>query len=344
MVAHDAEQTVRRAVESLQNQSLGNFELVVVDAGSRDGTGRLLDSLAERDMRLRVAHVGECGRPEALNLALGRALGRYALVFDADGWAGPNQLGEMVKAAEDSSLELVVGGLALSVSVGAGRLTKLEMAVTEPHVFVAQHDFRAAAWRLFGTGQLLPASAKLFSLDRVRQLGARFDDDSPTDHSFVIDYLRDVERVGVLAGASYHVTRLFAQAMRGRAGEEGYRRLEDEHSELVDLYRHWGLDGDVSSVEMLQSRYLEQLAGCVEGICGWGSSVPAAEQRREVARMIGTERAQLAASVARPRGNSARAMLAPIRSGNVALACAQARLISLLRRGGVAEVVPDAYL
>lgn len=343
MVTRDAEGSVRRAVESVQNQSLRELELVVVDAGSRDATARQLEAIAERDLRVEVVRADRCGRQRALGLALERARGTYVVVMDADGWARPTMLADMVSLARERSLELVVGGIELSVSVTGGRTIEVSLE-SDPEVFPAQHEFRAAAWRLFSSGLLLPASAKLFERARAAEVGAAFAPERATDHSFTLSYLRDVERVGVLGGTCYHVDRSFDASVRREAGREGYRRLEAEQDALVALYRHWGLEGDVASMEMLQSRYVEQLVGCVEGACGRGSALSSAEQRRLVGDMIGTERARVAASVARPRGNDARSMLMPIRSGNVALVCAQARLMDLLGRGRPAEVVPDAYL
>lgn len=343
MVAHDAEGSVRRAVESVQNQSLRELELVVVDAGSQDSTLRQLEAIAERDLRVEVVCADRCGRQRALGLALERARGTYLVVMDADGWVRPTMLAEMVSLARERRLELVVGGIELSVSLAGGRSSEVVMSA-EAEVFPTQHEFRAAAWRLFSSGQLLPASGKLFERARVEEVGATFSPAHATDHSFVLDYLRDIERVGVMSGTCYHVERVLGAEQRRNAGHEGYRRLEAEQGALVGLYRHWGLEGDVASMEMLQSRYIEQLVGCVAGACGRGSALSSSEQRRLVASMIGTERAQVASSVARPQSNDARAMLAPIRSGNVALICAQARLMGLLSRGRVADVVPDAYL
>ena len=79
-------------------------------------------------------------------------------------------------------------------------------------VFLTQHDFRASAWRLFATGGLLPASAKLFRLDRVRELGLSFVSSGSFDHLFVLDYLSDVERVGIM----------FMEAARRAPLNDGY--------------------------------------------------------------------------------------------------------------------------
>ena len=342
MAAHDAEGSVRRAVESVQNQSLRELELVVVDAGSGDGTARQVEAMAERDLRIELVRADACGRQAALELALERAHGRYVLVMDADGWLVPTALSDLVDLADARSLELVVGGLGMSLVSEGGRTLEAEL-VSEGVVFPTQHDFRAGAWKLFGSGQLLPASAKLFDRDRAERLGLEFPAPCPSDHTFVLEYLADVERVGVLGGVAYRVGRRRAEKGRATTGLQAYRTLEAEREALLALYRHWGLEGDAASMEMLQSRYLERLVSCIEGACARGATSSAAEQRNLVARMIGTEHAQLAASVAHPRGAAARSMAAPIKTRNVTLVCAQARLLSLFG-GRLSETAPDAFV
>lgn len=341
MVAHDAEGTVRRAVESLQNQTLRNFELIVVDTASEDSTLRQLEAMAERDMRICVVRADACDRQTALNLALERASAPYFLVADADGWADQAMLQTLYDAAEKDALELVIGGFVLSLRLSGSRSARAEVS-SEASAFPTQHDFRAAAWKLLAAGQLLPLGAKLFSRALVTRRDVSFSPSSGSDHAFVAGFLADVERVGVCGGTCYHLERGVSAAVP-RTVPEAYRRIEREHADLLELYRHWGLEGDPASMGALQDRYIEQLMNCVERVCGKGSHVSSADQRRIVAQMIDTDRAQLAASVARPRGNAARAMLAPIRSHNVALVCVQTRLLSLLRPG-IADVAPDFFV
>ena len=342
MALQDAEKTVRRGVESLQNQTLANFELIAVDAGSADGTVDQLETIAERDMRVAVVRAGRCSRPEALDLALGRARGEYVLVMDADGWADRTMLEDLVLAAREGSLELVAGGFTVALGVGDGRAVET-VAASEGEVFATQNDFRAAAWGLFASGQLLPTCAKLFSRSLLERSRASFAAEGRRGHDFVLAALRDVERVGVLGGICYHVSRRLAPVGGAAGFQRSYRQLEDEHTALLELYRCWGLEGDAASMEMLQSRYVERLAACVEAVCGRGSRVPAPEQRRIVSEMIETDRAQVAASVAHPRNNAVRALLAPIRAHNASLVCVQTRLLSMLRPG-IAGANPDLFV
>ena len=342
MASHDAEKTVRRCVESLQGQTLNNFELIVVDTGSSDGTVRQLDALSERDMRIEAVHADGCSRAEALDLALGRARGTYVLVMDEGGWADRTMLEDLVGMAEKDALEMVVGGFALTLVAPDGRRSEA-MVCAERAVYPLQHDFRAGAWELFAEGLLLPTCAKLFSRALLEECGARFSVGGRFGHSFVLACLGDVERVGVLGESRYHVTRRLPVASGSAFVERCYHRLDEGHTDLLGLYRHWGLEGDAASMEMLQNRYVEQLASCIEVTCGRRSRVPSADQRRIVAEMIDTDRAQVAASVAHPRDNAVRALLAPIRAHNASLICVQTRLLSLVRPS-LASAVPDLFV
>lgn len=80
-----------RAVESILAQSLGDFEFLVLDDGSTDGSRDYLSSL--RDPRLRVVyHEANGGLPQRLNEGIGLARGRYVARMDADDVAAPHRL------------------------------------------------------------------------------------------------------------------------------------------------------------------------------------------------------------------------------------------------------------
>ena len=113
---------MRRALESLQAQTFTNFEVVAVDAGSTDGTARILDTMSERDMRISVTHVEDKSVFSALDLALSRARGEYVLMMRQSAWAEPALLAELLDAAQKSDLELVMGGFTVNVAVGSREL------------------------------------------------------------------------------------------------------------------------------------------------------------------------------------------------------------------------------
>ncbi len=80
------------AVESILRQTLTDFELVVIDDGSIDGTPAWLDACALSDHRVRVFHQANTGLTRALNAGLQHCRGPYVARMDADDLAHPCRL------------------------------------------------------------------------------------------------------------------------------------------------------------------------------------------------------------------------------------------------------------
>lgn len=330
MSARNAGESVRRAVESLQRQTLSDFELVVVDDGSSDRTGEILDRIAEKDLRINVLHRANVGASAALGVALGEARGSYVLPMEATGWAEPELLADLVDAMERDRLELVVSSVSVD-SLNRRGETVSEVIGHEDALYATQAEFRSAAWQLFDAGLLDGVMGKLYQRERIEGLGLRLGPEDASGQCFILGYLRDVERVGVLGHAGLHQGHQ-AEADAPAWQPDLYDRLEREHAELLNLYRHWGLDGDPASMEVVQRRYLDRLVGCIGALYDSSCTLSTEEKRALVERMITSERAQLAVQVARPRSRAAALMLTPIRTKNVPFALIEARFLSLLRR------------
>ena len=83
MPVYNGEKTIKLALASLLNQSYTNWECVIVNDGSTDGTRSILDSL--KDPRFRIFHLNKnCGRGVARDEALKRSEGDYLAYLDAD--------------------------------------------------------------------------------------------------------------------------------------------------------------------------------------------------------------------------------------------------------------------
>ena len=322
---------IRRAVESIQKQSLKDLEILIVDDGSRDGTGSICDRMAERDVRIDVFHLENGGAPAARNYALDRARGKYVYFLDGDDWAEPGMLADMVGLAEKSSLELVVAGFYIDTYYKGDSFVS-ETKSRPSKIYNTQHDFRADAYQLFDQNLLYPPWNKLFLRSRIESQNVRFKHTFWDDFPFVLDFIRDVERVGVIERAYYHFIRAREESETARWRPGVYEKREEEHTWMLDLYEHWGLAGDPASMEMIERRYIERLVGCIENVCNPSCTLTKAEKRALVEKMITSERAQTAVAVAKPRSRMMALMLGPIKSKNVGLALKEGSIISFVKR------------
>ncbi|TDE25237.1 glycosyltransferase family 2 protein [Actinomadura sp. 6K520] len=167
MPVYNGRDTVGRALESVFAQTLPaeEIEVVVVDDGSTDGTGALLDELARAHGRLTVIHQansGGCGAPR--NRGLERASGRFVFFLDADDRLGPEALERMTAMAERHDTDIVLGK---QVGTGGRRVPKRVFARTIERTHVLDPDCD-----LFP--QMSMASLQLFRRSLIDRAGLRF--------------------------------------------------------------------------------------------------------------------------------------------------------------------------
>jgi glycosyltransferase EpsE len=89
---YNGEAYVDRAIPSILSQSFEDFEFILVDDGSQDGTLEILRDLASRDPRVRVLTPGRLGFAGALNHGIAQARGEYIARQDFDDRSYPDRL------------------------------------------------------------------------------------------------------------------------------------------------------------------------------------------------------------------------------------------------------------
>ena len=106
---YNARTTLRRCVESVLNQEFTDFELILADDGSQDGSGGLCDQFARADGRVRVLHKANSGVSDTRNQAMAQARGEYLQFLDADDWITPNATKLLVRDLVMADFYRVVG-------------------------------------------------------------------------------------------------------------------------------------------------------------------------------------------------------------------------------------------
>ncbi len=96
MPAYNAARYVRAAVASILAQTYADFELLVLDDGSTDGSGDIVDEVADRRIRL-VRNEANLGLTRSLNRGLGLARGELIARQDADDLSAPDRLTKQVE-------------------------------------------------------------------------------------------------------------------------------------------------------------------------------------------------------------------------------------------------------
>lgn len=101
MPVWNAAETLQSAMSSVLVQSLADWELMVVDDGSSDGSGELAERLAEQDQRVKVLRRERRGIVAALQAGCAVARGGYLARMDADDWMAPQRLEKQWRFLEE---------------------------------------------------------------------------------------------------------------------------------------------------------------------------------------------------------------------------------------------------
>ena len=119
MPAYNAERYIEAAIRSLEEQTVENWELIVVDDCSTDGTAQLLRRLAAEDPRIRPIFSAENrGAAASRNLALEQCRGSYVALLDADDLWRPRKLERQLALAEKTGADIVYCSYALIDEAG----------------------------------------------------------------------------------------------------------------------------------------------------------------------------------------------------------------------------------
>ena len=80
---YNSEKYLARCIKSILNQTFKNFELILVDDGSIDGSLSICEGFAEKDTRIKVIHKENGGLSDARNAGLDIARGEYVGLYNA---------------------------------------------------------------------------------------------------------------------------------------------------------------------------------------------------------------------------------------------------------------------
>ncbi len=107
---YNAEKYLRSCIDSVLAQTYKDFELLLIDDGSKDSSGVICDEYAAQDARVRVFHKENGGVSSARNLGLDNAQGKYLMFLDSDDfWLQDDVLEVLVGKAEENDLDIIRG-------------------------------------------------------------------------------------------------------------------------------------------------------------------------------------------------------------------------------------------
>lgn len=195
---YNVEKFLSHCIDSILNQSYKNIELILVDDGSRDHSGKICDDYAKKDKRVKVYHKKNGGVSSARNYGMINAHGQYITFIDSDDWISKNFL-------ENFRVEEIQADLYIS-----GALYDIEGKLYSKKKYSEQYaDNIDDIAKCFFSQNLKDNGypwGKLFLLDIIQSNGIFFDEKLSIneDHIFIFWYFCYIHSLYVTSTADYH--------------------------------------------------------------------------------------------------------------------------------------------
>ena len=236
---YQAETDLSDCLKSIAAQTFRQWEAILVDDGSTDGSAAICDAAAEKDPRFRVIHKQNGGVSRARNDGIDAARGEYVMFVDADDMIQPTCLAQMLHAARTYASDLVLCGYDrfgenwethyytgfFPVSL-TQRTEDFLMLYTEPRT----NMFGVSIW------------AKLFRKAPLSEHGLRFDPDITyeEDCNFIADCIPHMINIAAVGGILYRYRQQEQSLSKGyRKGT--FRFLVHGYQRRCGLLRQYGM-------------------------------------------------------------------------------------------------------
>lgn len=108
---YNIEQYIRQCLDSIEAQSFTNWECIIVDDGSTDGSPEICDEYATKDPRFRVIHKPNGGVSSARNVGLDNIQGEFVGFVDPDDWAEPDLFKHLLELIKEHNADIAQVGL-----------------------------------------------------------------------------------------------------------------------------------------------------------------------------------------------------------------------------------------
>ncbi len=111
MPVYNVEKYLDKTLESIQNQTYSDFEVIMVNDGSTDSSGQICDKWAQADSRFKVIHKNNAGVSAARNTALSQVKGEYIFCVDSDDIIIPETLEELLDNLIKNDADMSCGNI-----------------------------------------------------------------------------------------------------------------------------------------------------------------------------------------------------------------------------------------
>ncbi len=211
---YNVEKYLKECVDSIIRQNYENWEVLLVDDGSKDSSSAICDEYSSKDSRIITIHQENAGPSRARNHGLDKSTGQFVMFVDSDDHIEQNMIRKMIDTINDNEADLVICGYARfsDDSYDARSYSKEPLVVMNSRGQLAKF-YTKPNTNMFGVS----IWAKLYRNDIIQDNHLRFNPDISyeEDCQFNIDYFERINKTAIINDVFYMYRQMTVSLSKG---------------------------------------------------------------------------------------------------------------------------------
>lgn len=238
MPVYNSQDYLKDTVQDVINQSYKDWELILVDDGSKDNSKDICIELQNLDSRIRVISKENEGVSSTRNTALDNANGKYIAFIDSDDSVHKDYLKILLSSIEKSKGQLAVCGFKERKISGNGQVEDLSR-VFYPNEVINIEDMKDLIMDFGNSGLLNPLWNKLYSREIIEKNNMRFKEEVETGEDFIfnLQYFRKIKKICFFNGELYYYIRRNNNSITHQYIDNMYEKGLEIHSLLESFLK-----------------------------------------------------------------------------------------------------------
>lgn len=241
---YNAEEYLPACLDSILKQDLREIEIIVVDDGSTDESGKIADRYAKGDSRIQVIHQENAHLSASRNAGMQLATGEYIAFIDSDDWIETDMFSSMYKVAKREESDVVI----CSVTVEFTKNNSLYFEkVSQEYTERDTRNFYSLFIELSQLHLFNYAWNKIYRTQVLRDNMLTFQVEAPfEDIAFNLQVLKVIEVITVLPGTYYHYIHRDVQTILSSFRPEFLEAHKQKEGVFQSFFKQFGIETVIS--------------------------------------------------------------------------------------------------
>lgn len=213
VAVYNVEQYIEKCLISIKHQTYADIEVIVIDDGSKDTSGKICEEIAAADRRFRVVHKENEGLGFARNTGLDYVSGDFVVFIDGDDFLEPNMIETLVRYQNENNSDMIICGFKRYIDE---KQIKNISKVKEPVSFEGDTEIMEKvlcpiigndASRKSNDGREMCVWTNLYSMELIKKYNLKFVSERvylSEDFFFNIPYIKHAKKITMIPECLYN--------------------------------------------------------------------------------------------------------------------------------------------